>query len=256
MRSVIITGGGSGIGAGLVGAFAALGDRVFAVDISEDRAGAVAAAHAGGNVTPHVGDVTDAGAMRAVVDEVLTDFGSVDVVVSNAGVFDACAGVQETSVDLWARVVGINLTGAFHVVKPAAEAMIAQGAGRIVVIGSIAGQRSMPDGIAYCATKAGLEGMVRRLAFDVGPHGVTANVVAPGVIRSSIRANSTEILGELVPDTNVGVGTNAGLMDMLIPARRAGQPDEVAALVTFLASDEAGYINGAVVHIDGGWLGS
>jgi 3-oxoacyl-[acyl-carrier protein] reductase len=80
--------------------------------------------------------------------------------------------------------------------------------------------------------------------------------VAPGVIRSNIRATSTEVLGELVPDTNVGVGTNAGLMDMLIPARRAGQPSEVAALVAFLASDVAGYINGEVLHIDGGWMAS
>ena len=254
MRSVIITGGGSGIGAGIVAAFAEQGDRVFVVDISADRAAAIASAQGSDRVTAHAADVTDAAAMRALVAEVVAECGGVDVLVSNAGVFDACAGVQDTSIELWDRVVAINLSGAYNIVKPAADAMIARQSGRIVVIGSIAAQRSMPDGIAYCATKAALEGMVRRLAFDVGPHGVTANVVAPGVIRSNIRANSSEVLGDLVPDTNVGVGTNAGLMDMLIPARRAGQPSEVAALVAFLASDVAGYVNGEVIHIDGGWM--
>jgi NAD(P)-dependent dehydrogenase (short-subunit alcohol dehydrogenase family) len=229
---------------------------VFVVDISAERAGATAAAQASDRVSAHAADVTDAAAMRTLVEQVVAECGGVDVLVSNAGVFDACAGVHDTSIELWNRVVAINLSGAFNIIKPTAESMTARGSGRIVVIGSIAGQRSMPDGIAYCATKAALEGMVRRLAFDLGPHGVTANVVAPGVIRSNIRATSTEVLGELVPDTNVGVGTNAGLMDMLIPVRRAGQPSEVAALVAFLASDVAGYINGEVLHIDGGWMAS
>lgn len=252
-RTVIITGAGSGIGAGIAKAFADAGDRVHLLDISVERAAAVADAIGSAGVA-HQLDVTDASVVTAVVEEIRAVTGSIDVLVSNAGVFDSCASVQTTSHGLWRRVIDINLTGAFNVIKPAAEAMIAQGSGRIIGIGSIAGQRAMPDGLAYCASKAGLEGMFRRLAFDLGPHGITANLIAPGVIRSSIRANSTEILGDAVPDTNVGIGTNAGLMDLLIPARRAGQPSEVAALALFLASDVAGYINGDVIHIDGGWI--
>jgi 3-oxoacyl-[acyl-carrier protein] reductase len=254
-RTVLITGGGSGIGAGIAAAFAAAGDRVHIADLSAERASATAAG-IGAGAEAHAIDVTDAEAVAALVADIVGAAGVIDVLVSNAGVFDACATVQTTSIELWNRVIGINLTGAFNVIKPVAETMIAAGSGRIIGIGSIAAQRAMPDGIAYCASKAALEGMFRRLAFDVGPHGVTANIIAPGVIRSSIRANSTEILGDTVPDTNVGVGTNAALMDMLIPVKRAGQPADVAALAMFLAGDAAGYINGEVIHIDGGWIAS
>jgi NAD(P)-dependent dehydrogenase (short-subunit alcohol dehydrogenase family) len=153
-------------------------------------------------------------------------------------------------------VIDINLTGSFNVIKAASEAMLRRNAGRIISIGSIAAQRSMPDGLAYCASKAALEGLVRRAAFDLGGHGITVNLVAPGVIRSGIRATSEEILGDLVPDTNVGVGTNAELMGMLIPAKRGGEPSEVAATVAFLASEGAAYINGEVIHVDGGWIAS
>jgi 3-oxoacyl-[acyl-carrier protein] reductase len=112
----------------------------------------------------------------------------------------------------------------------------------------------MPDGLAYCASKAGIEGLIRRASFDLGPHGITANVVAPGVIRTNIRATSTEILGELVPDTNVHIGDS--VMNSLIPARRGGDPAEIAATVFFLASAGAGYISGDVIHVDGGWIAS
>jgi NAD(P)-dependent dehydrogenase (short-subunit alcohol dehydrogenase family) len=252
---VLITGAGSGIGAAIAKAFVETGDRVHLVDISAERASAVASDLGSADVaTAHQLDVTDADAVMATVHQIRADAGSIDVLVSNAGVFDSCATVQTTSHELWRRVIDINLTGAFNVVKPVAEAMIAAGAGRIIGIGSIAGQRALPDGLAYCTSKAALEGMFRRLAFDLGPHGITANLIAPGVIRSSIRANSTEILGDIVPDANVGVGVDAGLMDLLIPARRAGSPSEVAALAVFLAGDAAGYINGDVIHVDGGWI--
>jgi 3-oxoacyl-[acyl-carrier protein] reductase len=255
-RSVIITGAGSGIGAGIAQAFVTAGDRVFLVDVSEERAQKTAEGLGSDLVTARQGDVTDAEAMRDLVIQVCRETGSVDVLVSNAGVFDGCAGVQETSSALWDRVIGINLTGTFNIVKPVAEAMISQRGGRIISIGSIAAQRALPDGLAYCASKAALEGMVRRLAFDLGQYDITTNLVAPGVIRSSIRANSEEILGDLVPDVNVGVGTNDDLMNMLVPARRAGEPSDIAATVLFLASAGAGYINGEVIHVDGGWIAS
>jgi len=254
-RSVLITGAGSGIGAAVAQSFAIAGDRVYLADLSADRLAATAQP-LGDVVSSHVVDVTDMDAVQSLVDHIVEEHGSVDVVVSNAGVFDGCASVRDTSPALWAKVIGINLTGTFNLVKAVSEPMVAQGAGRIVSIGSIAGQRAMPDGLAYCASKAGLEGLVRRLAYDLGGHGVTANLVAPGVVRTGIRATSEEILGDLVPDTNVGVGTSANLMDLLIPARRGGEPAEVAATVFFLASEGAAYINGEVIHVDGGWIAS
>ena len=130
--------------------------------------------------------------------------------------------------------------------------LVRRGGGRIVNIGSVAGRHGGADGLAYAASKAGIEGMTRRLAIDVARHGVTANVIAPGVIRTDIRANSAEVLGDLV-DVDRGVGTSSEKMDWLIPVGRPGRPDEVAAVALFLAGDEAAYITGQVLYVDGGW---
>ncbi len=255
-RSVIITGAGSGIGAAVAEVFAAAGDRLYLADLSAARLKATAAVLSGAVVSTHEVDVTDAAAVAALAGQVVAEHGSIDVLVSNAGVFDGCASIRDTTPQLWDKVIGINLTGTFNVVKAVSEQMIGQQGGRIISIGSIAAQRAMPDGLAYCASKAALEGFVRRLAYDLGGFGVTANLVAPGVVRTAIRATSEEILGDLVPDTNVGVGTSTDLMDLLIPARRGGEPSEIAATVFFLASAGAAYINGEVIHVDGGWIAS
>lgn len=254
-RSVIVTGAGSGIGAAISKAFSQAGDRLFLVDLSAERLDATA--HDIGDqhqVSTHVVDVTDVAAVSELFQHVASTTGSVDVVVSNAGVFDSCASILDTTHELWERIIAINLTGTFNVVKAAAQPMATQKSGRIIIIGSIAAQRALPDGLAYSTSKAALEGMVRRLAFDLGPSGVTANVIAPGVIRTSIRATSQEILGDIVPDTNVGVGASSELMDMLIPLKRGGDPAEIAATAVFLASEGAAYISGDVIHVDGGWI--
>jgi NAD(P)-dependent dehydrogenase (short-subunit alcohol dehydrogenase family) len=253
-RSVIITGAGAGIGAAVAKAFTGAGDRVYLADLSLDRLNATADALDPKLASVHQVDVTDVKAVSDLVALVKDESGSVDVLVSNAGVFDAVASLQVTTHALWEKVIGINLTGTFNVVKAVSGPMIEQGAGRIISIGSIAGQRAMPDGLAYCTSKAGIEGLIRRAAYDLGPHGITANVVAPGIVRTDIRATSSEILGDVVPDTEVRVGDS--VMDILVPARRGADPSEIAATVFFLAGEGAGYINGDVIHIDGGWIAS
>jgi NAD(P)-dependent dehydrogenase (short-subunit alcohol dehydrogenase family) len=252
-RNVLITGAGSGIGAAVAKTFADNGDHVHLLDISAERLDSVSASLPEGRATTYVVDVTDYDAVDAAVTSV-ADTGSIDVFAGCAGVFDGLAGIEATSRELWDRVIDINLTGTFNVVKPVAMQMIKQSAGRIVLIGSIAASRALPDGLAYDASKAALEGMTRRLAVDLGPHGVNANLVAPGVIKTGIRATSEEILGDVVPDTNVGVGTNPELMKLLIPLQRGGLASEVAETVFFLASTGAAYISGDVIHVDGGWI--
>lgn len=249
-RNIVITGAGSGIGASVAETFAAKGDHVHLLDISAERLADVAAKLPENQVTTHVVDVTD----FAGVGEAIEGIGRIDVLAGCAGVFDGLAGVEQTTRELWDRVIDINLTGTFNVVKPVALKMIAQQSGRIVLIGSIAASRALPDGLAYDASKAALEGMTRRLAVDLGGYGITANLIAPGVIRTNIRASSEEILGDMVPDTNVGVGTDPDLMKKLIPLQRGGLASEVAETVYFLASDGAGYISGDVIHVDGGWI--
>jgi NAD(P)-dependent dehydrogenase (short-subunit alcohol dehydrogenase family) len=249
-RRVAITGAGAGIGRAIAQAFVELGDEVYIGDVSQQRLTEVAQA-LGSGVRTQLLDVTDQVAMDAFVADAAGPDG-LDVFVNNAGIFDGYAGISETSAELWNKIISVNLTGYFHGCKAAAEPMMRQRRGRIINVGSIAGQRGSADGLAYSASKAGIEGMTRRLAVDVGPFGVTANVVAPGVTKTDIRANSREQLGHLV-DMDRGVGASQELSDFLIPAHRPGQSEEIAAVVTFLASDPAGYVNGQVLHVDGGW---
>ncbi|WP_309066234.1 SDR family NAD(P)-dependent oxidoreductase [Microbacterium sp.] len=249
-RNVAITGAGSGIGLAIAQAFAEYGDRVHIADISAARLEAAQQA-IGSDIRTTVADVTDPDAVRSFVESAGAD-GGLDVFVSNAGIFDGYAGIDETTPTLWDRIIGVNLTGAFYGVKAASDLMIPQRRGRIIIIGSVAGQRGAADGLAYAASKAGLEGMNRRLAIDLAPHGITSNVVAPGVIKTDIRANSAEQLQGIV-DVNRGVGATSDMMDAFVPAGRSGEPREIADVVRFLADDSASYLTGQVISVDGGW---
>ena len=253
-RTVAITGAGSGIGQAIALVFAQAGDHVHIGDVSANRlAETRAALSAFPALTTHVLDVTDFDAMQQFVRAADADGGrGLAVFVNCAGVFDGYAGIDETTPELWRRIIDVNLTGCFNGCKAAAAALVPHGFGRIINIGSVAGQHGGADGLSYAASKAGIEGMTRRLAIDVGRHGITANVIAPGVISTNIRANSAEILGDLV-NVNRGVGTSSDKMDYLIPVGRPGRADEVAATAHFLASDAAAYITGQVIAVDGGW---
>ena len=253
-RTVAVTGAGSGIGQAIALAFAQTGDHVHVGDVSATRlAETQAALGANSAVTTHLLDVTDFAAMQQFVRAADADGnGGLAVFVNCAGVFDGYAGIDETTPELWQRIIDVNLTGCFNGCKAAAAALVPRGAGRIINIGSVAGQHGGADGLSYAASKAGIEGMTRRLAIDVGRHGITANVIAPGVISTNIRANSAEVLGDLV-NVNRGVGTSSDKMDYLIPVGRPGRADEIAAAAYFLASDAAAYITGQVISVDGGW---
>ncbi len=254
-RTIVVTGAASGIGLGIARAFAALGDHVIACDISQERLSA-ALPEIGGDVAAAAVDVRDYDAVREVVQRADARAGGLHAIVNNAGIFDGYASILETSGELWDSVIDINLKGCFHGSKAAAEVMLARGAGRIINMASIASFRGGPDGLSYAASKAGIVGLTRRLAFEVGPHGVTANCVAPGVIATGLRDNTAEILG--VSPESMSNGYSKGLdqqtLDWILPARRKGTLEEVAGAAVYLASEHAGYVNGDTITVDGGMI--
>jgi NAD(P)-dependent dehydrogenase (short-subunit alcohol dehydrogenase family) len=252
-RTVVVTGAGSGIGLAIAQAFAEAGDAVFACDVSPERVEA-AVATLGDSAQGGVVDVSSFDQVKAFVEGAASETGRLDVMVNNAGVADGKPSITETSIELWRRVLDINLDGCFYGCKVAAEIMISQGNGRIINIASVSSFRGGMNGIPYTVSKAGILGLTRRMAFDGGPSGVTTNAICPGAIATDIPANSRSVLGADFPESSQGIGTPTDMIKLLVPAGRRGSPEEVAAVALFLASEAAGYVNGVAVPVDGGWL--
>ena len=207
---------------------------------------------AGHDVKPFGGDVSNYSEIERVVEAAAGEHGRVDIMVSAAGVYDSYAGIDDTSPELWERILAVNLTGAFNACRAGVRGMRGPGGGRLITVGSIGAQRGAADGLAYCASKGGLEGMNRRLALDVAKRGITANVICPGAIVTAIRETSREHVGHLYP-VEQRTRIPPEVMDWIIPVKRFGQPEEIAAVAVFLASHAASYITGQSIVIDGGW---
>ncbi|MDR0592741.1 MAG: 3-oxoacyl-ACP reductase FabG [Bifidobacteriaceae bacterium] len=229
-RHVFITGASRGIGRGIAQAFFDLGDNVAAVDrrglgpgIVDRRVAALAA------------DITDAAQVDAAFERAEAQFGKVDVLVANAGVVKDRPLARLADQD-FADVVGTNLTGTFRCVRRAARSMMARRSGAIILIGSVVGAVGGVGQANYAASKAALVGLARAVARELGPRGITANVVAPGFIETDM----TDGLPEPVRRGHLAQ----------IPAGRFGSAHDVAGAATFLAS--APYVNGAVIPVDGG----
>ncbi|WP_166880514.1 SDR family NAD(P)-dependent oxidoreductase [Salinibacterium sp. ZJ450] len=252
-RTVIVTGGGSGIGRAIAQRFGRSGDTVYVWDIDESRARS--ALVDGADMHAEVVDVRDYDRVLSAVKAVQSATSNLDVVVHSAGVFDGYAGIDDTTPELWNRVIELNLTGAFHVARSAGLQMRDAGkGGRIIVVSSIGGVRASLDGLAYVTSKAGLDHMVRRLAFELGRDDITVNAVSPGSITTDLGRTSKEILGDAVKmGGGIRLAMPAEAMKFALPAGRSGTVDEVAALVEFLAGHESAYINGQAIAIDGGW---
>jgi len=253
-KVVAVTGAGSGIGRAVAHAFAEEGYRVAVCDLSRERL-ELTLSELGPSAHGEIVDVSDFESVSSFLENAFARDGQ-HVLVNNAGVFDGYAGVEDTSRELWSRVLHINLTGCFYGCKIATQQMTSRGWGRIINIGSVASFRGRADGLAYSTSKAAMLGLTRRLAVELGPQGVTANIICPGTISTDIRPNSQEILTAHGVDMNrgVGVGLSQDLQDFVIPAGRRGTTRDVATLALFLASEQASYINGQAIGVDGGWL--
>jgi 3-oxoacyl-(acyl-carrier-protein) reductase len=228
-RTVLVTGGNRGIGLATAEAFAAAGHRV-AVTYRTDppkREG----------LLPVRCDITSAEDIESAFTTIEAELGPVEVLVSNAGV-TADQLLLSMKEDAWSSVIDANLTGAYRVARRATSKMIRARWGRMIFVSSVVGLAGSPGQTNYAASKAGLVGFARSLAREIGGRGVTVNVVSPGFVATDM----TDALPE---------ARRAEILEQ-VPLKRMASAAEVAALITFLASDEAGYITGAVVPVDGG----
>ncbi|WP_288337550.1 3-oxoacyl-ACP reductase FabG1 [uncultured Gordonia sp.] len=228
-RSVLVTGGNRGIGLAVARRLLADGHKV-------------AVTHRGSGVPDGlfgvVCDVTDTDSVDRAFKEVADHQGPVEVVVSNAGINEDTL-LMRMSVESFEKVINANLTGAFRVTKAATRDMLRKRWGRFIYLGSVVGLMGTPGQANYASSKAGVIGLARSVTRELGGRNITANVVAPGLIDTDM----TRALPEEYTKTAV---------DQAIPAKRMGQPEEVAAVVSFLASDDSSYVTGNVINVDGG----
>ena len=241
-KTAIVTGAASGMGRAIAKEFAAEGARVACLDLNEAEAVKTADTLGQDKGLAIACDVSKAESVAAAGSKAEAALGRIDILVNCAGVLDGYAAITETSDALWDRTVGINLKGTFMVCRAALPGMVARGYGVIINISSIAGLVAGGGGAAYTASKHGVLGLTRQTAYDYGSKGIRANAICPGAIETAM---TKDILSS----------GDLAVMELVrsVPAGRHGQPEEIAKLALYLASDDASFVHGAAMTIDGGW---
>lgn len=237
-KKALITGASGGLGASIAKALFAQGATVALTGRKKEALESLAS-ELGDASRVHIiiGDLSSAEGAEKVMSDAETAMGQVDILVNNAGLTKDTLAMRMTD-DMWQEVIDVNLTGAFRLTRSAIKGMMKRRNGRIINIASIVGVTGNPGQANYCASKAGLIGMTKSMAQEVGSRGITLNCVAPGFIATAM----TDALND----------DQKATINAKIPAQRMGQPEEIAAAVVYLASDEASYVTGQTLHVNGG----
>jgi NAD(P)-dependent dehydrogenase (short-subunit alcohol dehydrogenase family) len=240
-RVAIVTGAANGLGRAIAEALQRAGALLALVDVDAEGLEQAAAELKGGEVETFVADLADAEQIRGIPAAVAARFDRIDILVNNAGVRDVYS-VEDLPLDRWQRTLDINLTAPFLLCQGVVPYMRKQGKGRIVNIASIAAELGFKDRSAYNASKAGVVMLTKSLALELAGDGICCNAISPGIIETSLNRHYFD---EEPLRTTIVTNT---------PAGRWGQPPEIAGPVVFLCSDEASFINGVTLPVDGGWL--
>ena len=245
-RVIVVTGGASGMGAASAQEFVSRGARVAIIDRNADGAMKVAEHCAALGQQPMIisGDVADSGFCDSVVDQVLEAHGRVDVLVNAAGTIHRADSLG-TNDDDWRRVMSVNIDGMFYLCRAALRPMVAAKSGSIVNFGSIWGGVGSAGSTAYCVSKGAVHQLTRALALDHVEQGIRVNAVAPGEVNTPMLASE-----RATPPTAADL---QALAEATIPMKRLAEPEEIARVVAFLASDAASYMTGEIVHVDAGY---
>ena len=241
MKTAIITGAAKGIGKAIARRLAADGFIAVIADLDEEAAQSTAAEieRSGAGAAASVKlDVTDPEDSVRMASQIKQRFGTIDVLVNNAGIAGKAAPLEEYPIDEWRRILSVNLDGVFYCSRAVLPQMLSQQCGRIINIASISGKEGNPNMSAYSTSKAGVIGLTKALGKEVATRGIYVNCITPAVVE-------TEILKQLTEDA-------VKYMVSKIPMGRVGQPSEVAALVSWLASPECSFTTGAVFDLSGG----
>jgi meso-butanediol dehydrogenase / (S,S)-butanediol dehydrogenase / diacetyl reductase len=247
-KTAVVTGSAHGIGRASALRFASEGANVAVLDLKDDEGKRVAeeCAQFEGRSVAYAADVSDADAVAKVVAQIVNDFGGIDVLHSNAGRLRA-GTVTETDLEEWNLTLAVNVTSMYLMVRSVAPVMLAKGKGAIVTTGSISGLFGEPALAVYTASKAAVVNLTRSLAIDYARLGIRVNCVCPGWVDTGF--NDPQFLHD-----DLSIADINALIDRTVPMGRQGLPEEMAAAVAFLASDDASYITGQTLVVDGGLL--
>ncbi len=247
-KVAIVTGSAQGIGKATAQRLVQCGATVVVSDFQEEK-GKATAAELGCMFVPC--DISDYDKVCALIDTVVSKYGKLDIMVNNAGINTSVASERTTTdnypVDTWRRIVDVDLNGTFYCCKAASTQMVKQGAGSIINVASVAGVVALRLQVGFCAAKAGVIKMSEAMACELGPKGVRVNCISPG-------STVVEAMDKLVEEKNAAFIEFRDKLVSFIPQSRQGTVDEMADGIAFLASDNASYVNGHNLIVDGGWV--